>query len=1502
MATKKVGTSVHVVTPAPAKKMSVKLSAQDIKIFAAVFLGRRHAFSYEYIIVGSGSAGSVVASRLAEAGYHVLLLEAGSEAEPLVKCEHFSEHTHQFQTWQYPTQFHDKRTFINNPKEWRHVLVHAKFEHLGPNWNGTAFAEAYLWLQKQLPVVHKKFRRSDQRWLYPYPLTIACPAIKFRSGIYTEVILLKLIERGLFNVAAAGDAGDSVGAEELEAENGVVDHETREKRSKLTSASMKSRAMHLLDHSGYRRGWWLTTNENYDRRTSYDSLVSQKAYPNLDVWLNATVAKVLFDDGGISGGGSSSGAKEAPERSAIGVEVQAGPLGTNRLRVYASREVILSAGALGTPKILTLSGIADPYDLGRLGIGEVVAPSYAVGKYLKDHLCWVGYVMMHKHFGNRDDCDNGIMGSERLGIFLNITEKSEDEPLPGAHEDLHLPGDVTESAELRKRLADDEGGGKSGDNGNDRDHDGEPHGDQRRREAAERKRVMWENVIKYEADVDVARDGSLSGPDFTAPEIAEMHAVTKEKVEAYATAADQFAVEGELRLFSQCHDPGESSLSSALSGGGGGSPGTTGSGGATATPTSNAGGGGGTTASEVGEQEQEPTALHYTVEFVQMRPKTTGRVFVQSQRAEVPPVFEYPRIFDEDYEYMAKMGRWMGDQFASTGQAFTTREKMMAPSTGSKSSPRLLEYGTVGALSPVIAPEPITEQAFSPGALESARATARLYQHPCCSAGVGRVLTNELRVVGVKNLRVADASAWAEIPSSHLAAPTMALGFLAAKWIVADARAADSKNIKNAGVEGDIDIDLPALIAEITDRVLGGEETRELKQYMAVLFDGRLSVTDVRDEDQVNNGLRLREEILQRIANTMMLIFRTVVVRLKNEREQPDFDPQGVLERVRDVVLRKVFYAAFPADEETNEEDPRVGWHLERLRILLRARLRLEDDGRQIEIEYPPSCPVPVLDVINKFEKTTLEALAEAEEKVPDGIGSPLRELLEQATKVVDNDRSSVDHGPEHDAAEGADKKAAPPTGPLFSSDEESLLSSSSQRVQATSGDNDKVAVQNRLRVDVSVGEDDPNTVLEKISLHKIAFGTGTMDERYFQDTCVAFLRAGGRVLDTAHLYDNNEAIRDCIKHAQVPREDVVLITKVMPLGRRETEKALDAALAVLGTEENFLYKKFFPLDYVLVHWPGNNAERKLQIRVPADCAMIDADDVENEIIEETSAHYASKAGAGPPLMYGEEHYDPQKTSASTSASDVADPTGVTNLGRMSEAAARAYESAKGAESVLQQLQSRFAERAIAPDQWRRCREQTYETLIAYQKAGKIKKIGYSNFGIAHVNEFAVRYPEHPPQMHQMEVNPAFLDFPVVETHAVQNQYYESVGQPWNKCVLMAYGLIKGRINPFPEICLKECDTCRWSRNNRGQLNLKHVDQIAKRNEIDRWSMLVKWIVDHLNGIVLVASRSVERLKNALCLWKTYPGRLPLTDMSYLTQVANNYFKKAYRPYPDEIA
>lgn len=53
-------------------------------------------------------------------------------------------------------------------------------------------------------------------------------------------------------------------------------------------------------------------------------------------------------------------------------------------QVHAKKEVILSAGAIGTPQILQLSGIGDPTVLRQLGI-PVSINSPHVGQNLQDH-------------------------------------------------------------------------------------------------------------------------------------------------------------------------------------------------------------------------------------------------------------------------------------------------------------------------------------------------------------------------------------------------------------------------------------------------------------------------------------------------------------------------------------------------------------------------------------------------------------------------------------------------------------------------------------------------------------------------------------------------------------------------------------------------------------------------------------------------------------------------------------------------------------------------------------------------------------------------------------------------------------------------------------------------------------------------------------------------------------------------------------------------------------
>lgn len=91
---------------------------------------------------------------------------------------------------------------------------------------------------------------------------------------------------------------------------------------------------------------------------------------HLRVVTQAYVERVLLEDG-----------------RAVGVEVSIaeGHTVQRRLRFRAAREVVLATGVLATPKLLTLSGIAEPRELERLGVPLKVA-SPAVSRHFHEHV------------------------------------------------------------------------------------------------------------------------------------------------------------------------------------------------------------------------------------------------------------------------------------------------------------------------------------------------------------------------------------------------------------------------------------------------------------------------------------------------------------------------------------------------------------------------------------------------------------------------------------------------------------------------------------------------------------------------------------------------------------------------------------------------------------------------------------------------------------------------------------------------------------------------------------------------------------------------------------------------------------------------------------------------------------------------------------------------------------------------------------------------------------
>ena len=116
-------------------------------------------------------------------------------------------------------------------------------------------------------------------------------------------------------------------------------------------------------------GYFQQTSFKGFRRSSYRSFLNGKirSRKNLTIITNTQVSKLVFLD-----------------KKVIGVDcIQT--IGQPDKTIYANNEVILSAGAISSPQILQLSGIGDEKHLAKLGV-KVIHNNPAVGKNLQDHL------------------------------------------------------------------------------------------------------------------------------------------------------------------------------------------------------------------------------------------------------------------------------------------------------------------------------------------------------------------------------------------------------------------------------------------------------------------------------------------------------------------------------------------------------------------------------------------------------------------------------------------------------------------------------------------------------------------------------------------------------------------------------------------------------------------------------------------------------------------------------------------------------------------------------------------------------------------------------------------------------------------------------------------------------------------------------------------------------------------------------------------------------------
>lgn len=94
--------------------------------------------------------------------------------------------------------------------------------------------------------------------------------------------------------------------------------------------------------------------------------------------------------------------------------------------------------------------------------------------------------------------------------------------------------------------------------------------------------------------------------------------------------------------------------------------------------------------------------------------------------------------------------------------------------------------------------------------------------------------------------------------------------------------------------------------------------------------------------------------------------------------------------------------------------------------------------------------------------------------------------------------------------------------------------------------------------------------------------GLGTYS--LLDDTCVnsvvSELQSGGRLIDTAYMYHNEEAVGEGIKQSGVPREEIFIETKLYPNQYADAANAIDEALEKLDVGY---------IDLMLLHHPGTN-------------------------------------------------------------------------------------------------------------------------------------------------------------------------------------------------------------------------------------------------------------------------------------------------------------------------
>ena len=295
--------------------------------------------SFDFVIVGGGSAGCVLANRLsADAGNRVLVIEAGRRdhwwdllvESPAAMTYAVGSQSHDWNFWSEP------EPFLNDRR-----LVHPRGKVLG----GSSSINGIVY-QRGNPADYDRW--AEDKGMETWDFAHCLPYFKRLED------------------ARDADAGPSRGR------GGPHDLRRGPASNPLFDAFFEA-----VQQAGYTRA--VDTNETQEGFAPFDRAVrngrrvsAAKAYlapvrerENLDVLCETLVTGVIIENG-----------------KAVGVRVRSAEQGVGEIR---AGEVILAGGTFNSPQLLQLSGVGNPADLEAVGV-NVVNPLQGVGENLQDHL------------------------------------------------------------------------------------------------------------------------------------------------------------------------------------------------------------------------------------------------------------------------------------------------------------------------------------------------------------------------------------------------------------------------------------------------------------------------------------------------------------------------------------------------------------------------------------------------------------------------------------------------------------------------------------------------------------------------------------------------------------------------------------------------------------------------------------------------------------------------------------------------------------------------------------------------------------------------------------------------------------------------------------------------------------------------------------------------------------------------------------------------------------